>query len=476
MPFRGRAANPLLGQIHRLALAFPRMAPPKQPDVFRVGDVLSGTYTVTALLGEGGMGQVFEAHDQDLNRKVAIKAAWSQAKQTLRAEAQALAAIRHPGVAAVFGLGEHEGSAFVVMERIYGKTLHQHLQTRVAGGQHLTINEVVDLMLAIADALAAVHDHGIVHRDIKPANIMLAPGNRVVLMDFGLFLPEQAMARTPELSGTPAYMAPETIQGEGTGALVDAYALGVLAFQLLTGVLPFEGKNSIEVMRNHLTQPVPDLASFRLDVPPKLGALVNQLLAKSPDERPSDMRTIAFRLLGVRGELKESPPSKFSLLIVDDQPDILRLLKTVLGRALPDSDVRTADNGEAALRLVQAQAPHVMLLDLHMPKMNGVELCMYLRGMSLADRIAIIGVSAGAQPSDIELLKHLGVTRFVPKGERLGARILEHIDEIRAGMGGAPSPRAKRPGRSTRPPPGLHTTAPGPKPSKGPRSRRTGSN
>jgi serine/threonine protein kinase len=446
------------------------MAVPQQPDVFRVGDVLSGTYTVTALLGEGGMGQVFEAQDQDLNRRVAIKAAWNHARQSLRAEAQALAAIRHPGVAGVYCLGEHDGVSFVVLERIYGKTLHQHLQTRVALGQHLTVPEVVDLMVSLADALAAVHDHGIVHRDIKPANIMLAPGNRVVLMDFGLFLPEQAMATTTELSGTPAYMAPETIQGEGTGALVDAYALGILAFQLLTGVVPFQGESSIEVMRSHLTQPVPDLASYRLDVPQKLAALVYQLLAKAPEERPSDMRSIAFRLLAVRAELKASPPTKFSILIVDDQPDLVRLLKTVLGRALPDVEVRSADDGEAAMRAVQAQPPHVLLLDLHMPKMNGVELCMYLRGTSLADHVTIIGVSAGAQPSDLELLRHLGVTRFVTKGDRLGKRILEHIDEIRAGMSGAPSNRPRRPRNSTRPPPGLHTTAR--TPSKAPSSRK----
>ena len=146
------------------------------------------------------------------------------------------------------------------------------------------------------------------------------------------------------------------------------------------------------------------------------------------------------------------------MLIVDDQPDLLRLLKTVIGRALPDVEVRTAENGQAALRLVHEHPPHVMLLDLHMPKMNGIEVCMFLRGMSLAENVTIIGVSAGAQQSDIELLRHLGVTRFIPKGERLGARILEQIDEIRTAMSGIPVARTKRYARSTKPPPRQHTT------------------
>lgn len=212
-------------------------------DVFQIGDLVGDTYEIRSLLGEGGMGQVYEAFDQRLNRIVAIKVAWPTVDATsVRKEARALAAIRHPCVIAVYAAGEHKGTEYIVMERLLGETLQTHIRRRVSAGKPFSFPDAIDILIHVAEGLAVVHKAGIAHRDVKPDNVMLAPGDRTVLMDFGVFVPEFEAAQHSGASGSPAYMAPETISGtvsDGGGFLVDVYAFGVLAFELLTGELPF---------------------------------------------------------------------------------------------------------------------------------------------------------------------------------------------------------------------------------------------
>jgi serine/threonine-protein kinase len=275
-------------------------------DLFAIGTVLADTYEIRGVLGHGGMGQVYDAYDLKLARPVAIKVAWPNVgAAAVRKEAQALAAIRHPAMVAVYSCGEHEGTEFVVMERVPGVTLATHLRRRANAGKPLTLPEIIGVLGALADGLGAVHRAGIAHRDVKPDNVMLAPGGRVVLMDFGVFLPEFAVSAS-SASGSPAYMAPETISGAiatGGGFLVDVYAFGVIAFELATGDVPFRGESAREIFVQHLSAKPPSLRDLCPERPELLGpfeVLVGQLLAKDPFERPQSMEEIIHQLRRLR--------------------------------------------------------------------------------------------------------------------------------------------------------------------------------
>jgi serine/threonine-protein kinase len=405
------------------------------PQLFTIGDLVAGVYEIRALLGAGANGEVYEAFDRRLLRRVALKASWRDAllRDLLTKEAQALAAIRHPSLLTVHALGTHDGVDFFVMELVNGVTLETHVERRKASGEPLSTDEALEILVAIAEGLAAVHRAGIAHRDVKPSNVMLAPGNRVLLTDFGLVVPEYR-ASNPDFSGTAEYMAPEAIRGQiaqGAGHLVDVYALGVLAFELLTGRLPYEG-TFVQVLNAHVEAPIPDVPG----VPPKLAALVREMLAKEPDARPQQLEAVAWRLRTLRAELgAASQPRPFSVIVVDDDKDIAKLLSMYVRAAVPSAKVDVATTPRAALELVRAGEPRLLILDLMMPEMNGIELYTYLRGERLAEHATIVAVSAGARPADVELLYELGVAYFVPKDAQLRARITEIAKQLHQMVG-----------------------------------------
>jgi serine/threonine-protein kinase len=419
----------------------PRIEAPREG--FAVGDVVGGAYEIRGVLGRGGMGEVFEAYDRALRRVVALKVPWrSVDPRTIVAEAQALAAMRHAAMVTVHALGEHDGLPFVVMERILGVRLDEHVRRRTQAGESFSIAEVTSIMTLLADGLLAVHRAGVSHRDVKPENVILAPGNRLVLIDFGIVRPEFDRGDDATMSGSPSYMAPETIAGTvevGAGHLVDVYALGVIGFELLTGRLPFAGETVRDVLVAHLGAPIPDPASLRAGIPDALAKLVRALLAKSPGERPQGMEDVLAELRSIssapRGEAARANDGEVSVLVVDDDRDIARLLGVIAKKFAPDATLVFAHDGEQALAAISQRVPDVMLLDLHMPRMNGVEVCMYLRGIDAEARCSIVAVSAGAQPNDVELLRSLGVRDFVVKGadmsKRVGAALLSALRRAR---------------------------------------------
>jgi len=267
-----------------------------------LGSILAGTYELRRLLGSGGMAQVFEGHDLHLDRVVAVKVARPAAAEALHAEGRALAAVRHPLVVAVFNAGIEHGLHYLVMERVSGRTLREHLDERLLGGGLLPIPAVVALLHMMAEALAVVHEAGLSHRDLKPDNVMMRPGDRIVLTDFGLTRPEFQPA-TAHFSGSPNYMAPEVItrtEKRGAGHLIDLYALGIVAFELLVGRTPFERGHWVKTLEAHLTEDAPDLRDLRDDVPGELADLVVHLLAKDPLDRPESAESVVWKLQGPR--------------------------------------------------------------------------------------------------------------------------------------------------------------------------------
>ena len=277
-----------------------------EDDLFELGEHLSGVYEIQTLLGHGGMGQVFEAQDHMLERTVAVKASWRHIERgALLKEARGLAALAGHGVPAVFSMGVHRDIEYCVMERLYGKTLASHMIMRLADGC-FEIDEVVESLIGVADALAEIHDVGLIHRDLKPANIMLAPGNRTVLFDFGLFMTKGSTGNDQALAGSPRYLAPEAIESRvelGQAHLLDIYSLGVIGFTLLTGQYPFNDRDAQRILWKHVHDDVPVIADQRPDVPFRLARLVKEMLAKEALDRPFSADAIAAELGTIRAQL-----------------------------------------------------------------------------------------------------------------------------------------------------------------------------
>lgn len=396
---------------------------------FGVGEVLGRRYDLLTLLGAGGMGTVWEALDRVLDRRVAVKITSADARERLVAEARALAAVRHAGVPSVYDVGLHQGVPYMVMERLHGKDLQARLDAAREADRPLSILEAVEHASRIADVLGAIHSHGLIHRDLKPSNVMLATGDRTVLVDFGLARPEVGLRGKPKIEGTPHYIAPEVIEGCVMTPAVDLYSLGIMLHEMLTGAPPYESSNLNILLTSHLTGKIPSLLAIRPEVPPPLASISAELLARDPEERPladdaaRRLATLASRLRATRDV------ENANILVVDDDEAILRMLSAWLRKRMPTLEIRTATRGDEALRAMQLRVPDVLVLDLNMPGTNGIELCMHLRGMHLAKESLILPISAGAQPADLELLRQLGVTRFEPKGSRLGERVERHVRE-----------------------------------------------
>ncbi len=285
-----RAAVAAVAEPWRATAAGTRLVP--------TGTVLGEKIEVGDLLGEGGMGQVYVGYDRWLGRHVAVKVGGPEFGTNVLAEARAMAALRHPSVAGVYYGGHHEGLAYAVMELVHGPSLEAYLR-RTPPRAQVPLGDALELLVGISQALTVVHEAGIAHRDVKPANVLLAPGNRIVLTDFGIFRPEIFASAAADPAGSPAYMAPETLTGDvrrGEAYLVDVYALGVVAFEVLTKELPFPSDAVARVIQLHLTEAPPDLRERRPEVPPRLASLVAEMLAKDPRSRPASMQEVTWRL------------------------------------------------------------------------------------------------------------------------------------------------------------------------------------
>jgi hypothetical protein len=281
-----------------LSLALARLAHRRGGDVVLRGTMLGGRFAVGELIGEGGMGAVYDGIDQATGAHVAIKVVQATSAQTLDAlrrfarEAGAAAAVAHPAVVRMIDVGiSDDGLLFQVQELVDGLTL-----ARVA--KHAwTPGDAARLGAVLCDALAAAHAVGVVHRDVKPENLMLttrAPGLK--LLDFGIARlyaavhdrGTDAMTRTGMVMGTPAYMAPEQVVGATeVSDRADVYATGVILFQLLSERKPFEAESPRAMMMNRLLQDAPSVCTFQASVPDSLARWVDRCLAREPEDRPS---------------------------------------------------------------------------------------------------------------------------------------------------------------------------------------------
>ncbi|HTK61353.1 MAG TPA: protein kinase [Pseudonocardia sp.] len=278
------------------------------------GVLLDGRYRVGELLAVGGMSRVYRGVDTRLDRAVAVKvmdgrlASDEAFRGRLEREARAMARIEHPCVVDVHdhgeqytGHGDPSPVVYLVMELVTGATLRDLLLERGA----LTVPEAFAVLEPVLGALAAAHRQGLTHRDVKPENVLISHTGAVKVADFGLVTAAAAGAATRSgvIMGTPAYLSPEQVVGEGIGPRTDVYAAGVLLFELLTGEPPFTGELALSVAYQHVNNDVPPPSMLVPSIPPELDGLVARATRRAAEDRPPDAETLLFAVRGVRAAL-----------------------------------------------------------------------------------------------------------------------------------------------------------------------------
>ncbi len=281
-----------------------------------------GKYRVLREIGRGGMGAVYEAVHESIGQRIAIKTLneelSSDARHTARFfdEARAVNIVQHPGLVRVFDHGVMEnGTAYISMEFLQGESLQERISRLRKSSERMPLHEALRISRQIGSALEAVHEKGIAHRDLKPGNLYLVPdqeapgGERVKVLDFGIAKffgspdlqnaqgdVERHLTTVGKLLGTPVYMSPEQCSGaEQIDDRIDVYALGVIMYQLVAGRLPFEAPAACVIMTKHIMEPPPPLREVSPALPEDVCALVHEMLAKTPTERPS-MAQVVIRL------------------------------------------------------------------------------------------------------------------------------------------------------------------------------------
>jgi len=250
--------------------------------------VIAGRYRLEDVLGRGGMSEVWRAKDLELGRDVAIKLLAPDADTArFEREARAVASLAHPNITQLYDYGESEGRPYIVLEYVPGGTLEERLRDK----KPLPDEEALAIAAGIAAGLAHAHARGIVHRDLKPANVLFDEEGRPKLADFGIArmaAGEGTLTEAGTVLGTAAYISPEQAIGEPATAASDVYSFGVILYRMLTGRLPFESSNPMELVTLHRDAPPPPISQFRDDAPATLESTAMAALAKDPAARPPD--------------------------------------------------------------------------------------------------------------------------------------------------------------------------------------------
>ncbi len=280
----------------------------------RSSALLGDRYRLGERLAGGGMGSVYRAVDESLGRPVAVKVLRRELAdepaflERFRREARAAAGLSHPGVAGVYDYGELGGSAFIVMELVEGETLAE----RIAARGRLPWSEAFALGEQVARALAAAHAHRLVHRDVKPGNILIGPGQRAKVTDFGIAKAASSatLTRTGMVLGSANYVAPEQAKGDDVGPAADQYSLGCVLFEAVCGRTPYAGANPVAIATQHVSAPVPDPRQLRPDLPVPAARLIRRALAKEPGDRFASATAMADALAAVASGRSGAPAAR----------------------------------------------------------------------------------------------------------------------------------------------------------------------
>jgi len=394
-----------------------------------LGDVMAGGYRILGELGRGAMGVVLLGFDLQLHRKVAIKlvnsAGGVEERQRFLQEARAMALVNHPNVLHIHAFGEHAGVPYFVMEFVEGTTAEAWLHSH-------SVAPDLDTALAILDdvcqGVSAIHEAGAVHRDLKPSNILLDAQMHARVADLGLAAPYLEGGIVKEISGTPAYMAPEVaFEGEQSPSPAsDVYALGCTAYELLTGRLPFDADTALALMVQHATAQPQKPSQVRPDLPVTFDDVILRALAKKPEERLTSVD--AFRRALKEARAASMEPVR--ILVAEDDPDFRDLLALKLGMEFPAAEIVCVDNGHSLIEAFTERPASVVMIDLRMPILDGMGVTALLRARPEAAKVPIIVMTASGGPKEWQLLSSLGADRFLVKPVNLD----DVIDTLRGAL------------------------------------------
>ncbi|HSD85763.1 MAG TPA: protein kinase, partial [Anaerolineae bacterium] len=350
-------------------------------------------YEIEKLIGSGAVGRVYLGRDAQTGECVAIKELMSdwvarapEAVERFRREGEALRKLNHPNIVKVLAALEENDQHFLVMEYVGGGSLADLLKRR----PQLPVAQVISLGLELSDALSRAHHLDIIHRDIKPGNILLAEDGTPRLTDFGLahLGSYPALTTTGQVLGTFQYLSPEACENQALDARADIWSFGVVLFEMLTGQRPFDGDTPLEIIHAIQTQPVPEVSWTRQDVPAPLADLVRRMLMRDRPVRLASARLVGAELEALQRGLRISPPpdrsispqpaasaptARIKVLLVDDHAVVRQGLRTFLELQDDMQIVGEAANGMEAIEQAQRVQPDIVLLDLAMPKLGGVE-------------------------------------------------------------------------------------------------------
>lgn len=253
------------------------------------GQKINDRYQIIRSIGEGGMANVYLAHDLILDRDVAVKilrgdlADDEKFVRRFQREAIAASSLSHPNIVEMYDVGEDDGKYYIVMEYVEGKTLKNLIKKRGA----LTLPEVIDIMQQLTSAIACAHDSNIIHRDIKPQNVLIKEDGIVKITDFGIAmaLNSNELTQTNSVMGSVHYLPPEQANGKGATVKSDIYSLGIVMFELLTGTLPFRGENAVEIAIKQMKNQIPSVCSINENIPQSIENIILKACAKNPKNR-----------------------------------------------------------------------------------------------------------------------------------------------------------------------------------------------
>jgi putative two-component system response regulator len=384
-----------------------------------------GQYRIVAPIGRGGMATVYRAHHGALDRDVAIKvlpdffAEEESYRLRFQQEGRSVARLKHSNILNVFDYGQEDGVTYLVLELVEGGTLGERL------GSPMELEHVVRLLRPIANALDHAHSQNILHRDIKPSNILIQKDGTPVLADFGLATmvgSTQRLTASGTVLGTPEYMSPEQAAGEALGPASDQYSLAIVAYEMLTGRVPFQADTPVAVLLSHMSQAMPPTRELEGKLSGHLEEALRRGLAKAPSDRYPNATEFVAALTPAAwtGGSRPNPNAvratrrgAQSVLVVDDGAANRELIEACLAEV--DCTIRMAEDGPAALRMIASASPDLILLDVQMPGMDGYEVCRRVKANSANRLIPVVMITALDRTDDRVKALDAGADDFMSK-------------------------------------------------------------
>lgn len=392
--------------------------------VLSPGEVVASAYTIRCELARSETGIVYEAHDMLIDRLVALKLAWRDpGTPSLVPEARRCAQVRDPCAVAIHGVGNYQGIEYVVAERVMGTLLRELVDQPLPPQSYLT------RLRAVIAAVARAHEHGVAIGDISGATVLIDKDGRTILGRL-------SMSQAPALGPLGQVLAPEVVRGEVTPSTpaaaeaIDLYGLGCIALELACGVPPFSSDEPEAVLRGHAYEAPPRLADLRPDLPAELSDLVEWLLAKLPQGRPTSARDVLDQLdaLATRAGTK---PRAIRVLVVDEDIARSQWMWSLARRAYAGVSVEIANEGTDAVHKLHHDKPDLIFVDASLRgEMNAFELCMYARGIDANPQPQLILV--GDLPARDHALFVGAAVPSIPKTPALPNEVIDRIRRVAA--------------------------------------------